>query len=128
MSALEAGGGQCWIVEGGKSVEKDRMSWRNPGLTQGDIQRFLDRVAAGTRKGDELHASGYPSPPPEFVGERVALRAALEPVCGSFGWQLIPFRQAAHQSEAQHPKSPAIHKRAGRLPHLVEADTWVPGF
>jgi hypothetical protein len=24
-----------------------------------------------------------------------------------------------HQSEAQHPKSSAIHKYAGRLPHLV---------
>ena len=23
-----------------------------------------------------------------------------------------------HQPEAQHPKSPAIHKPAGRLPHL----------
>jgi hypothetical protein len=23
-----------------------------------------------------------------------------------------------HQPEAQHPKSPAIHKLAGRLPHL----------
>ena len=24
-----------------------------------------------------------------------------------------------HQSEAQHPKSSAIHKYAGRLPHLM---------
>ena len=24
-----------------------------------------------------------------------------------------------HQSEAQHPKSSAIHKHAGRLPHLM---------
>jgi hypothetical protein len=24
-----------------------------------------------------------------------------------------------HQSEAQHPKSSAIHKNAGRLPHLL---------
>jgi hypothetical protein len=24
-----------------------------------------------------------------------------------------------HQPEAQHPKFPAIHKRAGRLPHLT---------
>src|SRR5437867_710494 len=27
---------------------------------------------------------------------------------------------AAHQPEAQHPNSSAIHKLAGRLPHLLE--------
>jgi hypothetical protein len=26
-----------------------------------------------------------------------------------------------HQPEAQHPKSSAIHKLAGRLPHLLQA-------
>jgi hypothetical protein len=30
-----------------------------------------------------------------------------------------------HQPEAQHPKSSAIHKIAGRLPHLSDAHrTW----
>ena len=29
-----------------------------------------------------------------------------------------------HQPEAQHPKSPAIHKLAGRLPHLCRASAW----
>jgi hypothetical protein len=28
-----------------------------------------------------------------------------------------------HQPEAQHPKSPAIHKLAGRLPHLPNFST-----
>ena len=32
---------------------------------------------------------------------------------------MTPFH---HQSEAQHPKSSAIHKYAGRLPHLMEID------
>jgi hypothetical protein len=27
-----------------------------------------------------------------------------------------------HQPEAQHPKSSAIHKLAGRLPHLLGVD------
>jgi hypothetical protein len=29
-----------------------------------------------------------------------------------------------HQSEAQHPKSSAIHKCAGRLPHLMTPNVW----
>jgi hypothetical protein len=32
-----------------------------------------------------------------------------------------------HQSEAQHPKSSAIHKYAGRLPHLMtQSGHWIP--
>ena len=41
-------------------------------------------------------------------------------------WCLRPFTRTSlnHQPEAQHPKSSAIHKLAGRLPHLLRV--WPP--
>jgi hypothetical protein len=33
-----------------------------------------------------------------------------------------------HQPEAQHPKSSAIHKIAGRLPHLSGGEADIDGF
>jgi hypothetical protein len=40
----------------------------------------------------------------------------------------VPDQMFHHQPEAQHPKSSAIHKLAGRLPHLLALSGHDKGF